>query len=105
MNLPVSGRGWNSEMLVTAIVETLVRDDVLRESPFEALAAREKKIVPLLAAGCSNREISTQLHLSEKTVKNYVSAILTKLGLHSRTQVAVIALGGQSDRWGSFPHE
>ena len=45
----------------------------------------------LLADGLSNREIAQEMHLADKTVKNYVSSVLTKLGLERRTQAAVLA--------------
>jgi DNA-binding NarL/FixJ family response regulator len=45
----------------------------------------------LLAEGLTNRQISERMFLSEKTVKNYVSHLLTKLGLERRTQAAVLA--------------
>ncbi|WP_131802339.1 response regulator transcription factor, partial [Parafrankia soli] len=50
---------------------------------------REREILQLIADGLTNRQIGTRLGLSEKTVKNYVSSILEKLGLASRTQAAV----------------
>jgi len=52
------------------------------------LTAQEHKIIDLVAEGLTNREIGERLHLAEKTVKNYVSNILMKLGLLRRTQVA-----------------
>ena len=51
------------------------------------LTAREREILPLIAEGQTNREIAAAVFLSEKTVKNYVSSILAKLGLDRRTQV------------------
>ena len=51
------------------------------------LTVREREILPLIAAGQTNREIAAAVFLSEKTVKNYVSSILAKLGLDRRTQV------------------
>jgi DNA-binding NarL/FixJ family response regulator len=51
------------------------------------LTPREREILPLLAAGQTNREIAAAVFLSDKTVKNYVSSILAKLGLTHRTQV------------------
>ncbi len=51
------------------------------------LTAREREILPRIAAGQTNKEIAAAVFLSEKTVKNYVSSILTKLGLDRRTQV------------------
>lgn len=53
------------------------------------LTRREAEVAGLIAHGYSNREIADQLHLSEKTVRNYVSHILNKLELSNRTQVAV----------------
>jgi DNA-binding NarL/FixJ family response regulator len=51
------------------------------------LTAREREILPLIADGMTNREIASTVFLSDKTVKNYVSAILAKLGLAHRAQV------------------
>jgi DNA-binding NarL/FixJ family response regulator len=55
------------------------------------LTDREREIITLIAEGLTNRQIGNRLHLAEKTVKNYVSSILAKLGLESRTQAAVLA--------------
>lgn len=51
---------------------------------FPDLTEREREVLRQIAAGCGNHEIANHLHLSEKTVRNHVSAILTKLGLNSR---------------------
>jgi len=56
-----------------------------------ALTARELEILRLVAAGSTNREIATRMFLSEGTVKNHVSRILTRLNLRDRTQAAVYA--------------
>lgn len=53
------------------------------------LTERENAILGLVIAGKSNREIGTQLHLAEGTVKNYVSTILDKCGVRNRTELAV----------------
>lgn len=58
----------------------------------EALSPRELDVLRLLANGRSNTDIAAELFLSEGTVRNYVSAIFTKLGVTDRTQAAVIAL-------------
>ncbi len=50
---------------------------------------REKEIIRLVAEGYSNKEIASELYLSEGTVRNYLSSILDKLQLRDRTQVAV----------------
>jgi DNA-binding NarL/FixJ family response regulator len=56
------------------------------------LSERELDVLRLLARGLSNPDIAERLHLSEGTVRNYVSAVLTKLDVADRTQAAVIAL-------------
>ena len=60
-------------------------------SPLDGLTPRETEILALIAQGMSNREIGSKLFLAEKTVKNYVSGILAKLGMQRRTQAAVLA--------------
>ena len=59
--------------------------------PLEPLSEQERKILVLIGEGLTNREIAARLFLAEKTVKNYVSNVLAKLGLQRRTQVAVLA--------------
>jgi DNA-binding NarL/FixJ family response regulator len=54
-----------------------------------SLTTREREILDLIAEGCTNRQIGERLFLAEKTVKNYVSGLLTKLGMQRRTQAAV----------------
>ena len=56
-----------------------------------ALTEQERKILELIAEGLTNRQIGERMFLAEKTVKNYVSSILSKLGLERRTQAAVLA--------------
>jgi DNA-binding NarL/FixJ family response regulator len=54
-----------------------------------SLTAREREILDLIADGCTNRQIGERLFIAEKTVKNYVSGLLIKLGMQRRTQAAV----------------
>jgi two-component system, NarL family, response regulator DevR len=56
-----------------------------------SLTEREREILSLIAEGLTNRQIGQRLYLAEKTVKNYVSSLLAKLGLERRTQAAVLA--------------
>lgn len=58
----------------------------------DRLTVRELDVLRLLAKGFTNSDIAAQLHLSEGTVRNHVSAILEKLGVSDRTQAAVIAI-------------
>lgn len=60
-------------------------------APEIPLSERELQVLRLLATGSTNREIGRSLHLSEGTVKNYVSRILERLGLQRRTQAALYA--------------
>jgi len=57
-----------------------------------SLGAREREILSLIAEGLTNREIGERLALAEKTVKNYISGLLSKLGLQRRTQAAILHL-------------
>jgi DNA-binding NarL/FixJ family response regulator len=58
----------------------------------ESLSEREAEVLKLLSQGLSNPDIAAQLYLSEGTVRNYVSSILTKLNVSDRTQAALLAL-------------
>lgn len=55
----------------------------------KGITQKELEIIKLVAKGCSNREIASQLFLSEGTVRNYLSSILEKLGFRDRTQLAI----------------
>ncbi|TWF80734.1 LuxR family two component transcriptional regulator [Pseudonocardia hierapolitana] len=57
-----------------------------------ALTAREREILTLVAAGLSNKEIATELVISERTARTHVSNVLGKLNLTSRTQAALVAV-------------
>jgi two-component system, NarL family, response regulator DevR len=56
-----------------------------------SLTPQERRILELIAEGMTNRQIGERLFLAEKTVKNYVSSLLSKLGLQRRTQAAILA--------------
>jgi len=55
------------------------------------LTPQERRILEHIAAGLTNRQIGEEMHLAEKTVKNYVTSVLAKLGMERRTQAAVFA--------------
>ncbi|HEU5108433.1 MAG TPA: response regulator transcription factor [Micromonosporaceae bacterium] len=76
---------------LTARVLDRVRNGEQSPEELSVLTEREREIITLIAEGLTNRQIGNRLHLAEKTVKNYVSSILAKLGLESRTQAAVLA--------------
>lgn len=59
------------------------------ESPLSRLTPSERAIATLLASGATNSEIARQLSRAEGTVKNHVSAVMRKLGIHDRTALAL----------------
>jgi len=76
--------------------------DRMREPPQEderlaRLTGQERAVLALIAEGLSNREIGEHMFLAEKTIKNYVSAILSKLGMQRRTQAAVFGAEALKD--------
>jgi DNA-binding NarL/FixJ family response regulator len=66
------------------------------ENRVEPLTPQEQRILDLIAEGMTNRQIAEVMYLSEKTVKNYVSNLLAKLGMNRRTEVAVYAIKQRS---------
>jgi DNA-binding NarL/FixJ family response regulator len=76
---------------ITASVFRRLRRQAESSDALEALTPQERRILDLIAEGLTNREIAERIHLAERTVKNYVSHILAKLGMKHRTQVALYA--------------
>ncbi len=68
-----------------------VRNPHPEAAELASLTDREREILGLIAEGLTNRQIGDRLFLAEKTIKNYVSSLLAKLGLERRTQAAVLA--------------
>ena len=56
-----------------------------------ALTERERQILDQVAGGLSNKEVAARLHLSEKTVKHYMTIIMEKLGVRNRVEAALLA--------------
>lgn len=61
------------------------------DSRLDGLSDQERRILELIGEGMTNRQIGEAMHLAEKTVKNYVSSLLAKLGMERRTQAAAFA--------------
>jgi DNA-binding NarL/FixJ family response regulator len=68
-----------------------LRRQITEDIRLESLSGQERKILELLSEGLSNREIAEVMFLAEKTVKNYVSNLLAKLGFQRRTEAALFA--------------
>lgn len=79
-----------------------LRSGVEDSDRLKGLTGQERKILDLLAGGRTNRQIADELFLAEKTVKNYVSNLLSKMGMSHRTEAAVFAarLQARSERPG-----
>jgi len=76
---------------VTERLLTRLREGAPRDERLASLTDREREILSLIADGLTNKQIGERLFLAEKTVKNYVSGLLAKLGMQRRTQAAVLA--------------
>jgi two-component system response regulator DevR len=95
----IRGQGLIESIRCVARGETLISAAVSRgvvthlterhSDPRADLTTREIQVLDLIAEGMTNRQIGEQLELAEKTVKNYVSGLLAKLGMERRTQAAV----------------
>lgn len=71
------------------IVKSFNQQEVKEQPDFQELSNREVEILELVAEGLNNKEISERLFISEGTVRNYISTMLSKLGLKGRTQLVV----------------
>jgi DNA-binding NarL/FixJ family response regulator len=88
----VAAGGSLLDPAVTQRVLERIRTGNAREpEELASLTPQERRILELVAQGMTNRQIGNELFLAEKTVKNYVSSLLAKLGLERRTQAAVLA--------------
>lgn len=76
---------------VTSRVLARLRNGPAKDPLTQHLTPKEEQILELVGQGLTNRQIAERLSLAEKTVKNYVSNLLGKLGVESRTQAAVLA--------------
>ncbi|MBM6619062.1 response regulator [Bacillus suaedaesalsae] len=79
-------------LATTANSKTSGRKEIEIRRPLHLLTRRECEVLQLLADGQSNRTIGESLFISEKTVKNHVSNILTKMNVNDRTQAVVVAI-------------
>ncbi len=83
------GQTWLHPLAQRSLVEQLRNRQA---DPIALLTQRERSVLELIARGMSNRQIGDELHLTEGTVKGYVSTILAKLKLEDRTQAALFAV-------------
>ncbi|MCV7213371.1 response regulator [Mycolicibacterium canariasense] len=72
-----------------AVLMAKLRGTTRRSDPLSKLSEQERVLLELIGEGLTNKQIAARMFLAEKTVKNYVSRLLTKLGMERRTQAAV----------------
>jgi DNA-binding NarL/FixJ family response regulator len=85
-----AGESLLSPALRARVAERL-RAGADQDPRLAALTGQERRILDLLGEGLTNREIAARMHLAEKTVKNYVSNLLMKMGMARRTEAAAFA--------------
>lgn len=74
-----------------AVLMAKLRGAAEKQDPLSGLTDQERTLLGLLSEGLTNKQIADRMFLAEKTVKNYVSRLLAKLGMERRTQAAVFA--------------
>lgn len=92
-----AGRSLLDNRAAAALMAKL-RATAEEPDPLSGLTDQERALLGLLAEGLTNKQIADRMFLAEKTVKNYVSRLLAKLGMERRTQAAVFATKLQRPR-------
>jgi two-component system response regulator DevR len=87
----VAGGGSMLDAHATQRVMERLRERMAGVDPLSSLTDQEKRVLELIGEGLTNRQIAERMILSEKTAKNYVSAVLAKLGMQRRAQAAAFA--------------
>lgn len=91
IDVVISGNTYIQPSLLPALNETM-EDYALDKERIECLTKRELDVLRLISEGCSNKKISDELTISERTVKNHISHIFRKIDVEDRTQAAVFAI-------------
>lgn len=91
IDVVISGNTYIQPSLLPALNESM-EDYALDKEKIECLTKRELDVLRLISEGCSNKKISDELTISERTVKNHISHIFKKIDVEDRTQAAVFAI-------------
>ena len=91
IDVVISGNTYIQPSLLPALNESM-EDYALDQEKIECLTKRELDVLRLISEGCSNKKISDELTISERTVKNHISHIFRKIDVEDRTQAAVFAI-------------
>ena len=108
-----SVRGVEIADVITAVASgrtllderTLTRSRADHDDPTADLTPSEHRVLRLIGEGLSNREIAERLKVAEKTVKNHITALLAKMGLQRRTQVAAWVAARRTASWRTDTHQ
>ena len=91
------GQSLLDSAVTERVLARLRGDEPIDVAGPEHLTPQERRILSLVAEGLTNRQIGERTHLAEKTVKNYVSNVLAKLGLSRRTEAAIYVVRQRAD--------
>ena len=91
IDVVISGNTYIQPSLLPALNESM-EDYALDKEKIQCLTKRELDVLRLISEGCSNKKISDELTISERTVKNHISHIFRKIDVEDRTQAAVFAI-------------
>ncbi|SDD63596.1 response regulator [Auraticoccus monumenti] len=92
-----AGRSLIDPAMTRQLMQRMRHPPAAETADQDQLTEREGQILDLIADGLTNRQIAERLFLAEKTVKNYVSGLLAKLGMQRRTQAAVYGAARRRD--------
>jgi DNA-binding NarL/FixJ family response regulator len=92
-----AGRSLLDPVATARVLERLRGGGTRTDDPLAHLTEQERRILELIGEGLTNRAIGERLHLAEKTIKNYVSGLLSKLGMQRRSQAAAYVARMQAE--------
>ncbi|WP_345698141.1 response regulator transcription factor [Kitasatospora terrestris] len=92
-----AGKSLLDPIATSRVLERLRDGGEKEDERLAQLTKQERRILDLIGEGMTNRQIGNELHLAEKTVKNYVSSLLAKMGMERRTQAAAYVARHQAD--------
>ncbi|MFJ1705354.1 response regulator [Kitasatospora sp. NPDC088346] len=99
-----AGKSLLDPVATGRVLERLREGGAKEDERLAQLTKQERRILDLIGEGMTNRQIGNELHLAEKTVKNYVSSLLAKMGMERRTQAAAYVARHQSDHQSDHQH-
>ena len=93
-----AGKSLLDPVATAQVLERLRGGGTKSDDKLASLTDQERRILDLIGEGLTNRAIGERLHLAEKTIKNYVSSLLSKLGMERRSQAAAYVARRQAER-------